>query len=77
MRIIKRYPEILFVLAFLGLAGIAGSYDFEDAILEDRAYCENVRSGIWPDYNGNVQEICDNLDELRRQGVKVPEVSNR
>lgn len=45
-------------LAFVILAGIAGSMDYEDAVMEERAYCKNVHEGIWPDYDEIYAEVC-------------------
>jgi len=63
MRFAKRHPEFVFLAIIIVLAGIAGTSDFETELLEARAYCTNVTEGLWPDYNGNVQEVCD---EVRR-----------
>lgn len=53
------------LLIFIVLAGIAGQADYEDALLQERAYCENVRlfnetggKQGWPDYNENYDEMC-------------------
>lgn len=59
-----RWIGIGFVI-FIVLAGIAGRVDYEDALLEEQAYCENVRvfketggQRGWPDYNDNYDEMC-------------------
>lgn len=53
------------VLTVVILAGLAGRADYEDAVLEENAYCANVNdynlsNGArgWPDYNNNYNEIC-------------------
>lgn len=46
---------LAFAIAALGLAGRA---DYEDARLQAEEYCDNVRSGVWPDYEGTYEEHC-------------------
>ena len=53
---------------FLLLAGIAGQADYEDAVLQEQAYCANVElyrategEKGWPDYNENYNEICTKI----------------
>lgn len=58
MRFVKRHPEILFALVILGLAGIVGSYDFEDAKLEEAAYCRGVENGEHSDYDHIYESAC-------------------
>lgn len=38
------------------LIGLVGHMDQKDEIIELRIYCENVRDGVWPDYN-NIYEL--------------------
>lgn len=45
---------ILLLLAF----GMAGTWDYEDALRQQEKYCEMVSLGVWGDYNGNYDEIC-------------------
>ena len=52
-------------IVFLLLAGIAGKADYEDALLQEQAYCSNVTlyratggEQGWPDYNENYSELC-------------------
>ena len=53
-------------VGFLLLAGIAGQADYEDAVLQEQAYCRNVAlyhatagEQGWPDYNENYSELCE------------------
>lgn len=48
------------ILVILAAFFYAGTNDHADAILEQRVYCDNVRDGVWPDYNGNAADICVN-----------------
>lgn len=43
------------VLFFVIALGIAGRGDYEDELMEQRIYCENVQAGVWPAYKGEVQ----------------------
>lgn len=62
----KFIVSCLAVLIGLGVLGLAGSMDVEDAAQQVSQYCENVKDWKasngqrgWPDYNGNYNEICD------------------
>jgi len=58
------------LLALLLLMGVVGRMDYEDAKLEEIAYCHNVKNGVWPDYENIYKEICETgekaLDEESR-----------
>ena len=45
---------LILLLAF----GLAGTWDYEDALRQQKEYCEMVSLGVWGDYNGNYDEIC-------------------
>lgn len=50
----------VFIGISIGLAlGVVGSTDYEDAKAEEALYCSNVKSGIWPDYNGTYADVCE------------------
>jgi len=38
--------------------GIVGHFDAEEASRQEAEYCYNVKTGLWPDYQGNFKEIC-------------------
>lgn len=42
------------VLVFL----VVGGQDYQDAKRDEQTYCDNVKSGAWPDYQGNAKEVC-------------------
>lgn len=51
--------KIAAVLAVLLIAfGIVGNGDVEEAERQEAQYCSMVKSGHWPDYNGNYKELC-------------------
>ena len=46
------------LLALLGLFGLAGAMDYEDQQAEQERYCEMVKAGHWPDYQGTYRREC-------------------
>lgn len=54
------------VAVVLLLAGIAGRFDYHDEIRQAVAYCENVRAGIWPDYEGTAKHCPAVMAEAAR-----------
>lgn len=38
--------------------GSIGTGDYLEAKKSESRYCENVNSGVWPDYQENYKEIC-------------------
>ena len=46
------------LLALLGLFGLAGAMDYEDQQAEQARYCEMVKAGYWPDYQGTYRREC-------------------
>ena len=46
------------LLALLGLFGLAGAMDYEDQKAEQEHYCEMVKAGYWPDYQGTYRREC-------------------
>lgn len=48
-----------FAVALLVLLGIVGHFDYEDAAQQEVSYCENVKSGLWPDYEGIYADVCE------------------
>ena len=49
---------VLIAVAVVAL-GVVGSMDYEDAKAEEALYCSNVKSGIWPNYNGTYADVCE------------------
>lgn len=45
-------------LALLALLGLAGAMDYEDQQAEQERYCEMVKAGYWPDFNGTYRDEC-------------------
>ena len=48
-------------LALVGvflLLGLMGRMDYEDQQAEQERYCEMVKAGFWPDFNGTYRDEC-------------------
>lgn len=48
----------LIAVAVVAAFGIVGSMDYKDEVREQVTYCENVKAGLWPDYNGTYKAEC-------------------
>ena len=46
------------LLALLGLFGLAGAMDYEDQQADQAHYCEMVKAGYWPDFQGTYRREC-------------------
>lgn len=49
------------ILAF----GIVGHFDYEDEVAAEALYCDNVKAGIWPDYEGTYKKDCAKIFQER------------
>lgn len=57
----KRDPFWKAVALLAGLLlvfGLAGNWDYEDAVRQDQEYCDMVKHGLWPDYRGDYCQTC-------------------
>lgn len=55
--------SLVAAVAFIAAFGLAGNSDIkEQQAIQDR-YCEMVKSGAWPDYNGNYKSMCQEARE--------------
>ena len=50
---------VLIVAAVVKLFGIIRQFDYEDAKTQQALYCDNVKSGVWPDYEGTYVSECE------------------
>uniref|UniRef100_A0AAU6W1D7 Uncharacterized protein n=1 Tax=Pseudomonas phage Pavpe01 TaxID=3138545 RepID=A0AAU6W1D7_9VIRU len=55
----KNVLRLLTVIAVVLLLGLVGRMDYDDAVLQEKAYCANVHSGLWPDYEGRYTADCE------------------
>lgn len=46
------------LLALLGLFGLVGAMDYEDQQAQSDLYCDMVKAGHWPDYQGTYRSEC-------------------
>lgn len=54
----RNVKGLLIAAAVFVIVGLVGRMDFEDEVREQIAYCENVKAGAWPDYNGTHKAEC-------------------
>lgn len=47
----------MLALMLVVLFGVVGQADYENAQDDAAQYCENVKSGLWPDFN-NFKKYC-------------------
>lgn len=50
---------VAIVVAALALVAIVG---IDDPELEQQTYCQNVKEGVWPDYEGTYKQECGGKD---------------
>lgn len=55
----RNITPIVAVVAIVAALGFVGAMDYEDAKAEEALYCDNVKSGIWPDYEGTYVSQCE------------------
>lgn len=54
----RNVKGLLIAAAVFVIVGLVGRMDFEDEVREQIAYCENVKAGVWPDYDGTYKTEC-------------------
>lgn len=54
-----KLTTIAAVLAIVAAFGFVGGMDAEDAEMQAALYCDNVSSGVWPDYEGTYVSECE------------------
>lgn len=55
----KKLSTAGIVLALFVAFGLAGAMDYEDAVAAQALYCDNVKSGVWPDYEQTYVSECE------------------
>ena len=48
--------RILFLLVLIAF-GLVGTFDYEDALIEEAAYCDRLKNRVHTDYN-NLKATC-------------------
>lgn len=63
----KTATFVVLTLTILAITGLAGNADFKDEVRAQIAYCENVKAGAMPDYEGIYKTECtpDKLKEFK------------
>ncbi len=63
----RNVKGLLIALAVVAAIGIVGNMDYKDEVREVVAYCDNVKAGVWPDYNGTYKTECtaERLNEYK------------
>ena len=51
--------SILTIIIVMALWITASTMDYNDAALAEAEYCRHVSEGLWPDYKGIFEEVCD------------------
>lgn len=54
----SRYRMAAILAALALLFGLAGHMDYEDQQAKQSHYCEMVKAGFWPDYQGTYRREC-------------------
>lgn len=54
----QKLKTVAALVVVLVLLGIVGAMDAEDAQLDADNYCEMVKAGYWPDYQGTYRTQC-------------------
>jgi hypothetical protein len=49
-------------LIVIGLLGVAGTLEFQDEKQAEENYCEMVKRGEWPDFEGTYHDFCERED---------------
>lgn len=52
------FKKICIFAAVIIAFGIVGHCDYEDEQDAEALYCDNVKAGIWPDYEGTYKKSC-------------------
>lgn len=58
---VEKYVVAAFILV-CGLV-VTSNMDFEDAIQQERLYCENVKEGVHPDYDNLYNKVCKKYEK--------------
>ncbi len=54
----SRYRIAAIATALVLLLGLAGHMDYEDQQAEQAHYCDMVKAGYWPDFQGTYRREC-------------------
>lgn len=60
MRNAARFLLALFIVCVL--MSLTAQMDMDDALQQQRVYCDNVYNGVWPDYEKSYSTQCEKDD---------------
>ncbi|MBK8132429.1 MAG: hypothetical protein IPK48_06765 [Gammaproteobacteria bacterium] len=53
------YSTMAAIVTVLLLWIAVSTMDYDDATREQAEYCQHVRDGLWPDYKGSYNKVCE------------------
>ena len=53
------YSTLAAIVTVLLLWIIASTMDYDEAQRAEIEYCQHVRDGLWPDYKGTYDKVCE------------------
>ena len=56
---IAGYSTLAAIVTALLIWIIASTMDYNDAQRAEIEYCKHVRDGLWPDYKGTYDKVCE------------------
>ena len=56
---IKNKRPILAIIIVMAIWIIASTMSYNDAQRAEIEYCQHVRDGLWPDYKGIYDKVCE------------------
>ena len=56
---ISVYSTLAAIVTALLLWIIASTMDYNDSQRAEIEYCQHVRDGLWPDYKGTYDKVCE------------------
>ena len=58
---IKNKRPILAIIIVMAIWATASTMDYGDGVQAEAEYCRHVRDGLWPDFQGIYEEVCDGV----------------
>lgn len=56
---IKNKRPILAIIIVMAIWIAVSTMDYNDAQRAEIEYCQHVRDGLWPDYKGTYDKVCE------------------
>ena len=58
--------KYMLVALIVTMSGLVGMMDFNDELNSVEIYCQNVKDGVWPDYEATYRKECKDGHAIRR-----------